>query len=179
MIRINLLPRAVRRKRKLNKRVILGAFLAFVVLIAMGLSWYDLRGQVISLRRQIDQTRADLVRHQDLVKKVDQFKADKQKLQDKLAVIDRLVTSQAGPVKLLDEISKLIPSEIWLTSINKSSSKVTIQGYSFTNFGVADFLTRLNQASSLFRDVDLSFSEKGAVEKVPVERFEITLTVKG
>lgn len=179
MIRINLLPRVARRKRRIEKRKVLTILLVLVVLLGSAYLYYDLRTQVRSLRAQISQVQAELVRYQVLAKKVDQFKGDRKKLQEKLSVINRLMASRTGPVKVIDEVSKFLPAEVWLTSIIQSSSRVVIQGYSFTNFGVADFLTRLSHSPSLFQDVELSYSEKTAVEKVPVERFEITLNTKG
>lgn len=179
MIRVNLLPRVARRKRRIEKRKVLTILLVLVVLFGMAYLYYNLRTQVQSLRAQISQVQAELTRYQVLVKKVDQFKGDRKKLQEKLAAINRLMASRTGPVKVMDEVSKFLPAEVWLTSISQSSSKIVIQGYSFTNFGVADFLTRLNRSSSLFQDVELSYSEKTVVEKVPVERFEITLNTKG
>jgi len=180
MIRINLLPRGERPRPPTSVRgeffVILGLV---IILAAIGALWVNLRSQISELRKEITQMEAELVKYQTISKEVEKFKADKRSLQDKLASIDRLKAGQVGPVHVLDEVSKLLPRGVWLTSLNNSSSRLIIQGFSFTNFAIADFMTQLAKTpSGRFSDVDLTYSEHSTIGKVPVEKFEITCTVR-
>ncbi|HYL80032.1 MAG TPA: PilN domain-containing protein, partial [Candidatus Acidoferrum sp.] len=96
----------------------------------------------------------------------------------KIKVIGSLVDAQAGPVRLLDEVSRALPNEVWLTTLTRTGKKMEISGIAFSNFSVANFMTNLGKASPLISNVDLVVSEKAVVEQVPVERFSITMEVK-
>lgn len=179
MIRINLLPREERvRRAPVSITRILVAVCAVIVLLAMAYGWYWLNGEVGRLESTIKQTQAELKRYEDLAKQVDKYRAEKKRLEEKIQVIETLVAAQAGPVRLLDEVSKALPNEVWLTSINRTGKRLEISGIAFSNFNVAGLMTNLGKASDVISNVDLVVSEKTQVEQVPVERFTITMDVK-
>jgi type IV pilus assembly protein PilN len=178
MIKINLLPREERKRRtQVNPALLLGLLGAVVVVLAMGYGWYWLNGEVDRLQSDIQATQAELKRFEELAKQVDKFQAEKKRLEEKIKVIETLVVAQGGPVRLLDEVSKALPNEVWLTTFNRVGKRLEIGGIAFSNFSVANFMTNLG-ASALIANVDLVVSEKAVVEQVPVERFNITMDVK-
>jgi type IV pilus assembly protein PilN len=178
MIKINLLPREERKRRtQVSPAVLLGVLGAVVVVLAMGYGWYWLNGEVNRLQSDIQTTQAELKRFEELAKQVDKFQAEKKRLEEKIKVIETLVVAQGGPVRLLDEVSKALPNEVWLTTFNRVGKRLEIGGIAFSNFSVANFMTNLG-ASALIANVDLVVSEKAVVEQVPVERFNITMDVK-
>ena len=149
------------------------------LVVVLGLLWLILTMQISDLKQEIERTQAELLKYQTIAKEVEKYKADKRNLEEKLASIDRLKAGQVGPVHMLDEASQLLPQGIWLTSLNNSASRLTLQGYSFSNFAIADFMTRLAKApSARFTNVDLTYSEQAKIGKVPIEKFEITCTIK-
>jgi type IV pilus assembly protein PilN len=180
MIRINLLPKGERQKKPTTVRGNVFVVLGLVCLVAiLGLVWVNLRMQISDLNKEIEQTQAELLKYQTIAKEVEKYKADKKNLEEKLASIDRLKAGQVGPVHMLDEVSQHIPQGVWLTSLNNSASRLTLQGYSFSNFAIADFMTRLAKSpSARFNDVDLTYAEQTKIGKVPIEKFEITCTIK-
>ena len=178
MIKINLLPREERKRRtQVSPAVLLGVLGAVVVVLAMGYGWYWLNGEVNRLQSDIQATQAELRRFEELAKQVDKFQAEKKRLEEKIKVIETLVVAQGGPVRLLDEVSKALPNEVWLTTFNRVGKRLEIGGIAFSNFSVANFMTNLG-ASALIANVDLVVSEKAVVEQVPVERFNVTMDVK-
>ena len=178
MIKINLLPREERKRRtQVSPAVLLGVLGAVVVVLAMGYGWYWLNGEVNRLQSDIQTTQAELKRFEELAKQVDKFQAEKKRLEEKIKVIETLVVAQGGPVRLLDEVSRALPNEVWLTTFNRVGKRLEIGGIAFSNFSVANFMTNLG-ASALIANVDLVVSEKAVVEQVPVERFNITMDVK-
>jgi type IV pilus assembly protein PilN len=178
MIKINLLPQEERKRRgPVNTSVILAAFGAVVLLLGMGYGWYWLNQQVGGLQTSITQGQAELKRYEQEVKLVDKFRQDKKRLEDKIQVIDSLVSAQGGPVRLLDEVSRALPNEVWLTAVNRTGKKMEVSGIAYSNFSVANFMTNLGKASPLITNVDLVVSEKTTVEQIPVERFSVTMEV--
>ena len=178
MIKINLLPREERiRRAPMDTRLILAGLGVVVVLLVMAYGWYWLNGDVQRLEGGIQQAQADLKRYDDLAKQVDTFRAEKKRLEEKIKVIETLVAAQGGPVRLLDELSKDLPNEVWLTSFNRTGKKLEISGIAFSNFNVAALMTNLANAPNLLTNVDLVVSEKTTIEDQSVERFTITAEV--
>ncbi|HEX9899633.1 MAG TPA: PilN domain-containing protein [Candidatus Methylomirabilis sp.] len=178
MIKINLLPREERAKGvPMNTQFILGAVCGVVVLLAMAYGWYWMNGEVSRLETSITQTQADLRRFDELAKQVDRFRLEKKRLEDKIKIIETLVAAQAGPVQLLDEVSKALPTEVWLTTFNRTGKRLEISGVAFSNFNVATLMTNLSKAGKLLTNVDLVIAEKTTIEDVPMERFTITAEV--
>jgi len=180
MIRINLLPPTQRPQPPTRVRGGLLLVLGLICLVVlMGGLWLHLKSQIANLNHEISQLEVELKRYAGLAQEVEKYKADKKILQEKLASIDRLKAGQVGPVHMLDEVSRYLPRQVWLTSLVHTSNRLTIQGYSFTNFAIAQFMDQLAKApDSRFSTVDLSYSEHSVVGKVPVEKFEIICTVK-
>lgn len=178
MIKINLLPHMSRKKAAVNRRAQLGGLGVVVVLLALMYAWWTMASEARSLRAEIAVTQQELKRYDEIARKVAQFEADKKRLEEKIKTIDRLIASQTGPVRLMDQISRQLPSEVWLTSLREAGGRVTLQGFAFTDFAIAEYMTRLKRDGGLFTEVELSFSERTEVQKVPVKRFELTLRVK-
>jgi type IV pilus assembly protein PilN len=179
MIKINLLPREERKRRApVRGAVILAWFGVVLVLLGMGYGWYWMNGVLGNLRAQIQETQTQLKRFEELAKQVDRFREDKKRLEEKINIIDKLVAAQRGPVHLLDEVSKALPNEVWLTALTQTGKRVDLSGIAFSNFAVANLMTNLAKADTLISNVDLVVSEKTLVQQVPVERFTITLGVK-
>ncbi len=179
MIKINLLPQEERRRRAPASPMVLLPPLGAVLLVGgMVYGWWWLHGEIGGLQDNIRQTQAELKRYEQLAKQVDEYKKEKKVLEDKIKIIEQLVAAQGGPVRLLDEVSKALPNEVWLTSMNRTGKKMDITGVAFSNFTLAAFMTNLSKASAFISNVDLVVSEKTVIEKVPVERFSITMDVK-
>jgi len=178
MIKINLLPHVSRKKASVNRRAQLAGLGSVVVVLVLLYVWWSMVSASNELRVKIDQTQKELTRYEEVAKKVAQFEADKKRLQEKVTTIDRLIASQTGPVRLMDQISRQLPSEVWLTSLRETGGRILLQGYAFTDFAIAEYMTRLHRDAGLFTEVELSFTERAEVQKIPVKRFELSLKLK-
>jgi len=178
MIKINLLPHVTRKKAAVNRRAQLAGLGAVVVVLVLLSAWWYMVSASRELRIRVERTQQELRRYEEVAKKVAQFEADKKRLEEKIKTIDRLIAGQTGPVRLMDQISRQLPSEVWLTGLKEAGGRVTLQGYAFTDFAIAEYMTRLRRDAGLFTEVELSFSERGEVQKLPVKRFELTLKLK-
>jgi type IV pilus assembly protein PilN len=179
MIKINLLPREERRRRApTSPWIFLGVLGGLVVAAGMAYGWYWLHSENAALEAGIQQAQVELKRYEALAKQVDQYQAEKKVLQEKIKVIEQLTAAQSGPVRLLDEVSKALPPEVWLTAMTRTGKRLELTGIAFSNFSIAAFMTNLGKASQFISNVDLVVTEKGTVEQVPVEKFSITMDVK-
>lgn len=179
MIKINLLPREQRkREAKVNVKLMGGVVLGIFVFSGLGYVWWTLKGKVDHLKEEIAQVQQELQRNTQLAKQVEEYRSDKKRLEDKLQIVERLQILKEGPVKLLDELSRLLPSEVWFTAMSKTSDRLVLQGYALSNFAVANLMRNIEKAAPLFHHVELSYTEKATIEKIPVEKFEITAGVQ-
>ncbi len=179
MIKINLLPKEEQKRRApVKPNTIFLAFGAIVLLAAMGYGWFWLNGTVQQLDRDIQNRQTELKRYEAVAKEVEKYLAEKKRLEERIKAIAVLMAARGGPSRLLDEVSRALPNEVWLTSVTRTGKKIDISGVSFSNLGVATFMTNLSTASSVLSNVDLVESAKATVEQVPVERFSITAEVR-
>ncbi len=179
MIRVNLLPRVSRQAAARDWRTVGGGFVALLVVAGMAYGWWSLMSESWALQRRMESMRAEIKRLEAVAKKVDQYKADKRELEERLKVIQRLSASQKVPVHLLQTLNDQLPDEVWLNSISKTGSRLVIRGYSFTDFGIANFMTQLGRTAPLLQEVELVVSEQTEVQKVPLKKFEILCKVTG
>lgn len=179
MIKINLLPRAARRRRVTVSRTGLLSVVGLVVVLgAMFYLWWYTSNQVERLRVDLDKAQAELKDLTEAKKKVEQFEQRKKLLEERNGAIEKLAAQQSGPVQLMDELSRALPEKVWLTSVAKTGNKLVIQGFAFTDFDVAALMTALGKAP-MIQNVELTVSERTVVERVEVKKFEITATVAG
>ncbi len=179
MIKINLLPKEEQKRRApVRPNTVLFTAGAIILVVAMAYGWYWLSGTVQAVATDIENRKVELKRFESRAKDVEKYQAEKKRLEERLKAINSLVAATGNSSRLLDEVSKALPNEVWLTSISRVGKKIDIAGFAFTNLGVATFMTNLSNASSILSNVDLLESAKSTVEQIPVERFSITAEVK-
>jgi len=189
MIRINLL--AVERERskrrtgsllQATQQKITLACSVILVLAALGIGWW-----YWSLNKQADRIEADIVtaqreteRLRGLIAQVEQFEARRLQLQQRVALIEELRKGQAGPVRLLDEISRSLPDMLWLTEIKQQGSELTISGRCTTLTALSDFVGNLELGGFFNKPVEILDSQvdsQRGVGGVELIRFSVKAVV--
>jgi type IV pilus assembly protein PilN len=145
MPRINLLPwRDVERKRKRQEfGVAAGAAVLLAILTGFVLRWQY--GSIIenqNERNQYLKGEIELVDKQ-IVEILD-LEQRKQNLQARIQVIEQLQRSRPEVVHLFDQMVRLLPDGVYLTSIKQTDRKIQIKG-------IAESSTRV---SALMRNID-------------------------
>ena len=177
MIRVNLLPKAGRAATGGEWRTVGAGFGGLVLLAVLGVLWWMVASQASSLEGQIASMEAEIKRLEVVAKQVDQYKAEKKLLEERFRVIQTLLASQSIPVHLMQALNDELPDEVWLNSISMTGNKLVLRGYSYTDIGIANFMTQLGKKAPLIREVELVVSEQAEVQKVPLKKFEVVCTV--
>lgn len=186
MIKINLLPaRAAKKKENIRQQVSIGALTLVFALIAMGWSQIALINKIgnaeeaiVSINKELESLKAVA----DEIKKLKDIKAVFGK---KFNIIKSLRENKAGPVHLMDDLSKSNPGFLWLTSFaqREKVGDIEIKGKAFSNEAIAQFMDNLEK-SPYFANVNLMVSQqaeqqrkgkKGEAPKTPELR-EFTIT---
>jgi Tfp pilus assembly protein PilN len=199
MIKINLLPKEMRRPSGLGipKSAVIGAAATVVILMVLAAVTavqayrvHAIDGKIAEVRRQAERMREDIVL-------VDRLVDVKTKVLSRLAAIETLDRGRERWVMILDELAGRVPDFLWLTAfrpatptgaksgINSPSAAVptdttapaellmSIEGYSFTLNGLANFLLELN-SSDYFAQPQLNFAKLIEVEDQRAYNFSLS-----
>ena len=161
MIRINLL--AVEREAKKKKatfqagqKVALACGLILVLTGGVvGWRYFALSRESVELDREIADKQSQVSRLHSIIQQVQQFEQQKAQLQQRVVLIEQLRKSQKGPVHMLDQLSRSLPTMMWLTALKQDNDTITIDGKSTTQTGVSDFVSNLEGSGYFKKSVDI------------------------
>jgi type IV pilus assembly protein PilN len=155
MVRINLLPVRVSKKKEAGKQQLV----IFAVVLAAGLAinyaWASTRGAELKSRQQkVARTKEDIAQLERIIGEVRNIKEQQQSLQQKLDVLERLKAGRIGPVRMLDELATVTPRQLWLTKMDEKGGAITLTGTAVSIDDVSAFMTALKN-SKYFTKVEL------------------------
>jgi len=155
MIHINLLPVRAKKKREFGQQlVVLFAVLVVATLVGNYLWYRSVDDSLNQVNRQIDATRAQITQLEKTIGEVKTITQDKKALEDKLKVLDTLKKGRTGPVKVLDEMSAVIPARVWVGDFDEKAGQATIRGFAVAYEDLSLFVQKL-KTSKFFSDVSI------------------------
>lgn len=182
MIKINLLPSTTtskggRRKaaRKLSpfaQQMIMALFALAITGVGLFLWFGSLKITIASLKNEKADLEATIAKQEILLREVKNVEEEERQVKEKIEIIKQLQANQSGPVKLLDEISKLLPKGVGLTSLVERGGTINLEGNGFNNHEIVAFIDRL-KASNLFSEVFLLVSEQAKLEGFDIYKFKV------
>ena len=174
MIRINLLPvREERKKEKARQVISIGVLSIIFVLIAITFIHIRVAGQINSLKNQISGTDKEIKRLTKEVGDIKKYEKKKKDLQKKIDVIEMLTVKKTGPVRMLDELTKTVPSKLWISKMEERDFNLSLEGIALDNETIASFMGNLERSSS-FTNVELIQSRQHVQDGLKLEKFGIT-----
>jgi type IV pilus assembly protein PilN len=179
MIKVNLLPFKKKKKAKPVPSFIIasvGITLAVCVLLAYTAYFYSSR--VTARKNQIVENEKTLAKLKEKIKAVDDYEKRNATYKQRKNIIEQLGRNKTLPVKVIDQVSALLPPGVWLTQFGLNGLNVNLGCVGFTNTDVVDYVNNLKK-SSLFADVFLQESVQGQDTGFSVYFFRLTFRVKG
>jgi type IV pilus assembly protein PilN len=178
MVRINLLPVRVSKKKEAGKQQLL----LFALVLVLGLfanGWYHkLRADELdAVEKRVTKTKADIAQLDKIIGEVKSIRVQQQQLQEKLDVLDKLKQGRTGPVRMLDELTSITPKRLWLTKMEEKDGKVTFTGGATNVEDVSQFMAAL-KTSKYFADVELKKTEGKTDKAFRTVVFTIGATAK-
>jgi type IV pilus assembly protein PilN len=180
MVRINLLPVRVSKKKEAGKQQLA---LFAVVLVAGLLANYfwgaSRAGDLKAREAKLARTRDDIAQLERIIGEVRNIKDAQLELQKKLDVLDKLKQGRTGPVRMLDELAIVTPRQLWLSKLDEKGGVVAFGGSAVSIDDVSEFMLKLKQ-SKYFTNVELkqTTAQKGTGRVNKFVSFEITATAK-
>lgn len=178
MIKVNLIPVKRRRKTKpLPPFVITMMIVTVVTGIVMAYLVYFFNSRLSDRMTRFAANEKKIAELKEKIKAVENFERLNKTFQQRADIIEQLSKNRSVPVKLLDEISNLLPHGIWLQAMTVSGENINIDGYGFTNSDIVIYVDNIKH-SKLFTEVYLQESRSTEIEKIPLYVFKLTFKIK-
>jgi len=159
MPRINLLPwRDLERKRK-RQEFMFAAIGAVVVALLMGVLLrfnYDARIQYQNTKNQYLEGQIEILNQQ--IAEILDLEQQKKRLNDRIEVIQKLQSSRPEAVHLFDQLVRLLPDGVYLTSVKQTDRRIQIKGIADSSTRVSAFMRNID-GSEWLKDPSLEIIE--------------------
>jgi len=167
MIRINLLgqvrPKAARRPVDTGAALPLVFIGAGVVLGGLFLFYFyhSWQTQLSDEKKLIQKLQAQKTDLEQIKQQVEAFEKQKQVLQQRVSTIEQLQRDRTGGQELLDQVANTVSraENLWLTSMTKKGTTITVNGAAASLNSVANFITALKR-SGYFQKVEIKDSKQ-------------------
>ncbi len=146
MIRINLLPVRVSKKKTAGKQQLL----LFALLIVLGFVgnfvWARSRaGELQTREAKVKSLRDEISQLDRIIGEVKNIKDQQAALREKLDILAQLKANRSGPVRVLDALATLVPKRLWITKMDEKAGAVAYSGAASTIDDVSEFMSALKQ----------------------------------
>lgn len=179
MAHINLLPwREEAQKIKQQEFfVLLGA----VAVIALVLSF--LIGQFYQMRIDGQNDKNQFLKNEiqilDIrIQEIKGLTEKKKELESRISVVQQLQRSRNVGTQVLDEITKIVPNGVYLTSMKKEGNILVLLGKSESNNHLANMM-RAVESSNLLKDAQLDSIQSDKAKNLLLSSFEMRVRIKG
>ncbi|WP_020585668.1 PilN domain-containing protein [Desulfobacter curvatus] len=175
MIRINLLPfRLARKKENIRRQVSVFCLSVIFIILALGWVFFALNNEISQTQNEVAQIRDESLKYKKKADTVSRIKKDLAILENKLAIVENLKERKNEQQILLEKLSDtLVKTKMWLSSVSADAQTVSLKGVAFDNPTIAAFMRELEN-SQMFRAVDLKRSQtKAFYDNIRLKEFDI------
>ncbi|MBI5286028.1 MAG: PilN domain-containing protein [Deltaproteobacteria bacterium] len=154
MIRINLLPVRLERKKETVRQQVSIAILS-TVFLAVVLGGLHL-AKVVEIKRlktEIDSLNQEFARLKKEIGELTRIKNDKKVLEEKLNIVRQLEQNKTGPMRMLEEITRAIPEKAWIETLKDSDTATVITGVALSEEVIAEFMRGMEKSPNMSKVV--------------------------
>jgi type IV pilus assembly protein PilN len=145
MIRINLLPVRVAKKREMGKQILVLFAIVLVGAFVGNYMWYsDRKAEFDQNANGIRQVQTKIEELKKVIGQVEKINERKAEVEKKLGVLDNLRKGRTGPVKMMDAMATSIPKKLWLKGFVEDKGAMKISGSAVSHDEVAEFMSNLS-----------------------------------
>ena len=178
MIKVNLLPVKKKRRSKPIPGYLVSTIVLFIVTAVVLVYFvHSLNAQLTSKKHMIAENDKKIEQLKEKIKTVADYEKRNEDYRKKRDLVEKLSRNRTMPVKLLDEISSLLPKGVWLRSMHLNGDNVSLSATGFTNTDVVNYVNNCKN-SKMFTDVYLKESVQTSVSGFSAYNFSLTFKVK-
>lgn len=179
MMRINLLPwretRRIQRQRQLIGMLVAAALFGAGILF---LVYTEIAHRIEYQQERNNYLRGEIARLKKAAEEMQELQKTKTRLVERLSVIQKLQTVRPGMVRMLDELVRLVPQDIYLTGFKTANNQVTLNGIARSDEVISQFMRDIKNATDLFGEPALQIIETRNVNNVQARVFELVVPLK-
>lgn len=144
-IKINLIPRKVRRKKErgFDLHVLVGG-LIFCALVMGGVYVKNMR-DLSRLQSQFALAKQQEAALQAVYREFQSLERDKKEIRSRLAVIEKMKQGRAIAPRILYDLSSLTKDNVWLKRVSKNETQFSLEGRSVDNESICEFVESLSK----------------------------------
>lgn len=160
MIKINLLPFRVARKKE-NIRRQVSIYFLLIIFAVLAVFWFNQRinDKIETIKVKTKKIDSQILVYKAKADTVREIKKKLKILEQKLEIMTSLKQQRKKQLILFDKMTDfIVPERMWLESFQTTQDKVMINGIAFDNPTIADFMKKLEN-STLFTQVDLKTAQ--------------------
>jgi len=178
MIKVNLLPGKRKKKAKPLPTFLLSIIAVTVgTLLVMAYLVFFFNSRLSARKEQFASNEKKIAELKEKIKAVEDFEQRNKTFKQRNEIIEQLSKNKSLPVKILDEISSLLPTGIWLQTMTVTGETINLEGAGFTNPEIVSFVDNIKN-SKMFTEVYLQESKSADIEKIPAYKFKLTFKIK-
>jgi type IV pilus assembly protein PilN len=178
MIKVNLFPgKKKKRAKPLPTFLIATIFVTLGTLIVMAYLTFFFSSRLTARKDQFAANEQKIAELKAKIKAVEDFEQRNKMFKQRNEIIEQLSKNKSLPVKILDEVSTLLPTGIWIQTMTVSGESINLEGTGFTNPEIVAFVDNIKN-SKLFTEVYLQESVSKELEKIPLYTFKLMFKLK-
>jgi len=173
MIKINLIPSKVRRKKEkgFELHILIGALIICFLLI--GIVYVKNTRNLSRLHSEIVMAKQQNDALQGVFREFQYIERDKKDISERIAAIDRIKEGRAVVPRILYDLSSLTKENVWLKRVVKDETRFSLEGRSIDNESICEFVEQLSKLPYMtgveLKSVEDVSEADGTVKKFVVE----------
>jgi type IV pilus assembly protein PilN len=145
-IEINLLPWREMRRKKESKQFAYSTIIGFILLGLTCLLANCLISRLSERQNNYNKGLKNEIAILNVqIHKINKIKEQKKILMERIFLFHNLQNSRLLKIHLFEELIKLMPEDVYLTLIRGTEKKITLEGFSESNYGVSQLMKNIEQ----------------------------------
>jgi len=159
MARINLLPWREERRRERTRQFGITLVAAAVLALLATLGAWKYMNDWLGYQNQRNQyLETEIAAMDRKIKEIEKLEDTRAKLLARKDIIEQLQRDRSQMVHLFDELARTIPDGVYLTALNQSGNRLTLNGIAQSSARVSAYMRNI-QASKWLHDPELEIIE--------------------
>ncbi len=157
--------------------VVAAVFVTIAAAAVLAYVIYSLNSQATVKKTLVADNDKKITALKEKIKAVADYEKRNAEYKKRKDLVEQLSKNRTLPVKVLDEISSLLPAGVWLKSLRITGNSVSLSAIGFTNTDVVNYVNNCKN-STMFTDVYLGESVQTSISGFSAYSFTLTFKVK-
>ena len=175
MIRINLLPvRVAKKKESIRQQASVAGLSVVLLLLVLGIVYFSITKKVREINEAIKTEERNIAQLDKEIGELKNIENEKKVIMEKLNIVRQLEVNKRRHIKMLYDIAVAMPERVWIEALKEAGQTVTITGFAASDDVVADFMRSVKAILGAW-NVELEIVEQKEKEKMKLAGFTIRL----